>query len=300
MASRQQLEQALQDPNVRKFLDLLAYTEGTLGNGYHTAFGGGRLPHLNDHPRYSKSFKQTDGKTNKTSAAGRYQFLKGTWDGLAKQYGFKDFGPRNQDLGAVALLAQNGALPHILKGDFGKAVSKAGGTWASLPSSPHPQPTKSWKKVNDFLGGKIAIPPQKAPQQQEQQAAAETQIEAPENNYKPDIYQPAQALADQQSVGSGLTYNPAGGKISAESLSGDVGAVSDEQSLYAANELSPSMGSDDGFGDDLDLGGSLNLNINQPDWKSLASEIFEEQLPQSLAPMKVSSAIKGAVKNILG
>lgn len=158
MASRATLEQALQNPNVRKFLDLLSYAESTTSNGYLTAFGGGRLSSLADHPRYSKTFTQTNGKTNTTSAAGRYQFLKGTWDGLVRQYGFKDFGPKNQDLGAVALLAQNGALPYILKGDWGKAVSKAGGTWASLPSSPHPQPTKSWQKISDFLGGKINIP----------------------------------------------------------------------------------------------------------------------------------------------
>lgn len=152
MASRQTLEKALNNPNVRKFLDLLAYTEGTQNNGYRTAFGGGRLASLADHPRYLKSFRQTDGKVNKTSAAGRYQFLKGTWDGLARRYGLTDFGPRNQDLGAIALLAQNGALPYVLKGDWNNAIAKSGRTWASLPTSPHPQPTRSWRKVNQFLG----------------------------------------------------------------------------------------------------------------------------------------------------
>ena len=152
------IEQYLNNQNVRKMLDLLAYTEGTQGNGYYTAFGGNRLSGLSDHPRYLKTFRQTDGKTNSTSAAGRYQFLRRTWDGLARQYGLRDFGPRSQDLGAIALLKQNGALPYVLQGNFTQAVARAGGTWASLPTSPHPQPTKSWKKVQAFLGGKIDIP----------------------------------------------------------------------------------------------------------------------------------------------
>lgn len=158
MATRAQLEKYLQNPNVRQFLDLIAHTEGTEGNGYRTAFGGGRLSSLSDHPRYSKTFKQKNGKTNKTSAAGRYQFLRGTWDGLARQYGLKDFGPQSQDIAAVALLAQNGALGRILKGDMQGAVRKAGPTWASLPTAPasYSQPTKSWQAVNRFLGGKTS------------------------------------------------------------------------------------------------------------------------------------------------
>ena len=156
MATRKQLEAYAQNPRVRKFLDLIAHTEGTEGNGYRTAFGGGRLSSLGDHPRYMKSFKQKNGKTNKTSAAGRYQFLSSTWDGVAKKYGLNDFSPKNQDIGAIALLIQNGALGSILKGDMTTAVRKSGSTWASLPTAPasYSQPTKSWKSVNKFLGGK--------------------------------------------------------------------------------------------------------------------------------------------------
>lgn len=156
MATRKQLEQALQNPNVRKFLDLISYTEGTQGNGYRTAFGGGKLSHLNDHPRYLKSFKQTDGKSNKTSAAGRYQFVSKTWDGVARQYGLRDFSPQNQDLGAVALLFQRGAIPALLKGDYQTAIKKTGDEWASLPSSNYKQNKRSWDNVNKFLGGKIS------------------------------------------------------------------------------------------------------------------------------------------------
>lgn len=156
MASRKQLELAVANPNVRKFLDLIAHTEGTEGNGYRTAFGGGKLGSLNDHPRYQKSFTQKNGKTNSTSAAGRYQFLTKTWDGLARQYGLRDFSPRNQDLGAVALLSQNGSLDKLLKGDWKGAVQNSGRTWASLPTAPasYSQPTKSWQSVNSFMGGK--------------------------------------------------------------------------------------------------------------------------------------------------
>lgn len=155
MATRKQLEQALQNPNVRKFLDLISYTEGTQGNGYRTAFGGGKLSHLNDHPRYLKSFRQTDGKSNKTSAAGRYQFVSKTWDGVARQYGLRDFSPQSQDLGAVALLFQRGAIPALLKGDYQTAIKKTGDEWASLPSSNYKQNKRSWDNVNKFLGGKI-------------------------------------------------------------------------------------------------------------------------------------------------
>ena len=168
MATRKQLEQALANPNVRRFLDLISYTEGTQGNGYHTAFGGGRLSSLNDHPRYSKSFRQTDGKMNKTSAAGRYQFLKGTWDNVARQYGLRDFSPQNQDLGAVALLFGRGAIPSLLKGDYQTAIRKTGAEWASLPSSNYKQNKRSWDNVNKFLGGKIGNVSndyQQAPQQ---------------------------------------------------------------------------------------------------------------------------------------
>lgn len=155
MATRAQLEEYLKNPNVRKMLGLISYTEGTQKYGAATAFGGGKLSSLADHPRYSKTFKQTDGKTNKTSAAGKYQFLKGTWDGVAKQYGLNDFGAHNQDLGAVALLVGRGAMPALLKGDFKTAIQKTGSEWASLPSSTYAQGKKSWSSVNKFLDGEL-------------------------------------------------------------------------------------------------------------------------------------------------
>lgn len=180
MATRKQLEQALQNPNVRKFLDLISYTEGTQGNGYRTAFGGGKLNSLNDHPRYLKSFRQTDGKSNKTSAAGRYQFVSKTWDGVARQYGLRDFSPQNQDLGAVALLFQRGAIPALLKGDYQTAIRKTGDEWASLPSSNYKQNKRSWDNVNKFLGGKLGNASNGGNYQQQQAPDPRLSMSAPQ------------------------------------------------------------------------------------------------------------------------
>lgn len=146
MSERQQLEQLLNNPNARKMLDLIANAEG-VKHGYNTLFGNQRFDSLNWHPNIRKQFKQTDGKTNTTTAAGRYQFLNPTWQNLAKRYGLKDFSPQNQDLAALALIAQNGALKNVINGDFKGAVGKLGGTWASLPSSTYAQPKRSWSEL---------------------------------------------------------------------------------------------------------------------------------------------------------
>ncbi|WP_396232150.1 glycoside hydrolase family 104 protein [Acinetobacter baumannii] len=143
MATRENFEKLLGSPNVRKMLDLIANAEG-VQHGYNTLFGNERFDDLSRHPNISKEFTQTDGKKNRTNAAGRYQFMKDTWDDVSKQLGLKDFSPRNQDIAAVALLARNGALPSVLKGDLKTAVQKSGGTWASLPSSNYPQKKRTW------------------------------------------------------------------------------------------------------------------------------------------------------------
>lgn len=150
MATKAELERHLQNPNVRKMLDLIAYSEG-VKHGYHTMFGNSRIGDLSRHPGVSKSFRQTDGKSNTTTAAGRYQFLKGTWNSLARKYGLSDFSPRSQDIAALALIAEKGQLQNVVKGNLREAVSKLGGVWASLPSSPYKQPKHSWATIDQFL-----------------------------------------------------------------------------------------------------------------------------------------------------
>lgn len=150
MATKQDLINARNDPNVLKFLNLIARAEGTEKYGYNTAFGGNYFGDLSKHPNIKSNFKQADGKVNSSGASGRYQFLNGTWNGVSKQYGLEDFGAVNQDLGAIALIAENGALKDVKGGNFKGAIDKLGNIWASFPSSPYKQHKRSY----DYLLGK--------------------------------------------------------------------------------------------------------------------------------------------------
>lgn len=146
-----QLFPYLENPNVRNFLNMIGSAEGTDKHGYNTLFGGGRMESLADHPRILFDFKETTGRPNKTTAAGRYQFLTTTWDEQAKKLGLPDFGERSQDLAAINLLRERGILPDVLSGNWETAVKKSGPIWASLPSSTYPQPRQS----NEFVMSKL-------------------------------------------------------------------------------------------------------------------------------------------------
>lgn len=152
---RERLLGLIDDPNVRTMLDLIAASEG-VAHGYNTGFGNTVLDALEDHPRERRGFTETTGRRNLTSAAGRYQFLAGTWDDVAPRIGASDFMPENQDLGAVYLMQRRGALDSVLEGDFSTAISKLGREWASLPSSPYAQPKRSQEFVDDFLTSRNA------------------------------------------------------------------------------------------------------------------------------------------------
>lgn len=156
MASFKELEPYLNDKRVNAYLNMLMDAEGTskYANPYATA-GGGKVV-LNDLSRVGGfpkwGFTQTDGKKNTSSAAGAFQFLNSTYDDLRRQgYEVNDFQPRTQRLAAIALLKQNGALPHIVNGDFSTAIKKSAGTWASLPGSPYAQKTRDTKFVQQSL-----------------------------------------------------------------------------------------------------------------------------------------------------
>lgn len=129
-------EQAAQ--NVRAFLDMIAYAEGTANpNGYRMLFGGRLFDSYADHPRIYIPFRNTT-----TSAAGRYQILARTWDTLKARLGLRDFSPASQDAAAVELIRERGALNDVRAGRVAVAVSKVARIWASLPGAGYDQPER--------------------------------------------------------------------------------------------------------------------------------------------------------------
>lgn len=130
--------------NVRAFLDMIAYAEGTGGpTGYRMMFGGGLFDSFADHPRQFFSFTNSRGQVLRTSAAGRYQFLSRTWDTLKARLSLPDFGPSSQDAAAIELIRERGALPDVQAGRVVEAVAKVRPIWASLPGAGYAQPERS-------------------------------------------------------------------------------------------------------------------------------------------------------------
>ena len=133
---------------MKAFLDTIAYAEGTNGSdGYRTLFGGGLFDNnFVDHPR--KTICRPSGKKSICStAAGRYQILSKTWDGVRSKIKAQDFSPKNQDLAAVKLIEMRKASNDVESGNIKEALEKCSKEWASLPGSPYGQPTKSMDEL---------------------------------------------------------------------------------------------------------------------------------------------------------
>jgi muramidase (phage lysozyme) len=152
------LQEALDKPNVNAFLKMIRAGEGTSDeDGYRRHFGGELFTSFTDHPRKVIA-KKSRGKMLFSSAAGAYQFLARTWDEMSALYGLKDFSPINQDIAAVGLIHRRRALADVIEGRFHEAVRKCAAEWASLPESPHDQPTRTyWEAfaVYEAAGGRV-------------------------------------------------------------------------------------------------------------------------------------------------
>jgi muramidase (phage lysozyme) len=116
---------------VMAMLDTIARTEGTdrstgdgQRTGYNIIFTFDRFTDFSDHPRKIRCSGSLC-----SDAAGRYQFLSTTWDGL----GLSSFQPSQQDLGAIELIKRRRALNLVEAGRITEALQSLSFEWASLP-----------------------------------------------------------------------------------------------------------------------------------------------------------------------
>lgn len=148
------------DTNTIAFLAMIRKAEGTDDAlGYSALFGHrARKPRtfdsFADHPRLAQAFV-SNGKVLYTTAAGAYQFMAvsplpnggstrvNTWDRVAAKLGLADFSPESQDLAAIELIREAGALGDVRAGRFDQAVNKVRGIWASMPGAGYGQPEKA-------------------------------------------------------------------------------------------------------------------------------------------------------------
>jgi muramidase (phage lysozyme) len=138
--TRDDFRSALQHQNVVAFLHLIREGEtNQTDDAYRELFGGA----LFDAPPWQHPHRAVTVGRLTSTAAGAYQFLAKTWDGLVSQYQFEDFSPANQDLGAIALVAERGALDDVISGRITDAVQKCRKEWASLPGAGDGQPERT-------------------------------------------------------------------------------------------------------------------------------------------------------------
>ena len=130
--------------NIDNYLEFLSKAEGA---DYDTIVGGGKFKDFSKHP----GVVGTTTKEGPSTAAGKFQITKTTYDDVAPKIGVTDFSPESQKKIALKLIEDKGALEDVQKGDYEAANAKLGKVWASLPSSPYKQPKRSQEWVEETL-----------------------------------------------------------------------------------------------------------------------------------------------------
>ncbi len=141
--------------NLKAFLMMIQYAEGTYGpNAYRMLFGGRLFSGYEKHP----DIAVTIGDLTST-AAGAYQILYRTWQAVHAALQLPDFSPQSQDRAAIELIRRRGALEDVLAGRFSDAIYKCRKEWASLPGAGYGQRERDLQllaQVYYSAGGQIA------------------------------------------------------------------------------------------------------------------------------------------------
>lgn len=154
------------DRNISAFLFTIRasehrYPDNVLNDAaYHIFYGGKRFYDMSDHPAITGEVAPVPLSNNVcaasglepgcvSTAAGAYQFIRPTWKRLRDKLQLPDFSPESQDLAAVQLLDDIGALSLIRAGEIDAALKKASKVWASLPYSTAQQNPKTLQYALD-------------------------------------------------------------------------------------------------------------------------------------------------------
>lgn len=159
------------DANVRAFLEAIARAEGTAGqpDPYRVCYAYRHtIQSFNDHPAQTGEWKgeklpdhlcKAAGLSPGcvSTAAGKYQITRPTWNKLKSRLGLRDFTPASQDAAAVELLRESGALEFAKQGMVADAVQSARRIWASLPGAGYEQPERSlaWVQAQFAAAGGV-------------------------------------------------------------------------------------------------------------------------------------------------
>lgn len=132
--------------NLKAFLDMLAWSEGTSisphtrDRGYDVVVSGINSPNRFDsyvtHPGVLVTVNR---QGLKSTAAGRYQVLNRYWKAYRDLLKLPDFSPASQDAIAVQQIRERGALADIEAGRIETAIKKCSNIWASLPGAGYGQ-----------------------------------------------------------------------------------------------------------------------------------------------------------------
>ena len=126
-------------PNVVAFLDMLAWSEGTIGkgdDGYNDIVDPAGF--FSDYSTHPNLLVQVNAKI-KSTAAGRYQLLSRYYEPYRKQLGLSDFSPVSQDKIAIQQIKERKAYQLIIAGKITDAISRCSNIWASLPGNTYGQ-----------------------------------------------------------------------------------------------------------------------------------------------------------------
>jgi muramidase (phage lysozyme) len=136
------------DPYIRALMRTISAAESNTDDPYHVLYGGQAVEQLSRHPDICVKIVAGPNTGNCTTAAGRYQFLTGTWEEKAEKYhpqppswfavwGEYSFDPESQDLVVYHWLKDTAAwdldIPTTLRrGQLDAVLKRLSGTWTSL------------------------------------------------------------------------------------------------------------------------------------------------------------------------